>query len=223
MKSSIEETDKIPKSGYTFEVLHSFFFSRHLDDEEEITIVVHKHWLLGLKSLFWPTVLFAGVWSILVFSPSKTLAYGVSLAAVFVLIWWIRNFMDYYLDAWVITNKGIIDLEWHGWFHRSSARVLYSDLQGVSYEINGIVGTLFGYGHMDIEKISTGTTMGMDYVKNPRKVESIILENMEKYLHTKNLKDARTVQEILAEFVAGSLQKKSAQEQVKAVQLKKRK
>ena len=203
-------------------MLESFFFSRHLDDEEAITLVVHKHWLMGIKSLFWPTLVFVGVWSVLVFSPNKTMFYGVSLAAVFVLIWWIRNFMDYYLDAWVITDKGIVDLEWHGWFHRSSARVLYSDIQGVSYEVNGIVGTLFRYGHMDIEKISTGTTMGMDYIKNPRAVESTILLNMEKYLHSKNLKDASTVQEILAEFVAGSLQKKSAEEQAKAARPKKK-
>ncbi|MSR67727.1 hypothetical protein EXS65_02800 [Candidatus Peribacteria bacterium] len=160
-----------------------------------------------------PSIVFIAIWSILAFSPSKILFYGIALAALFVLIWWIRNFMDYYLDAWLITDKGIIDLEWHGWFHRTSSRVLFSDLQGVSYEINGVVGTLLGYGHMDIEKISTGTTMGMNYVKSPRMVESVILQNMEKYLHTKNLKDASTVQEILAEFVAGSLQKKSAQEQ----------
>ncbi len=198
-------------------MLQSFFFGKHLDDEEEIVLVVHKHWLVGLQNLFWPSVVFLGIWSVLAIAPNRYIAYGVSLAAVFVLIWWIRNFMDYYLDAWVITNKGIIDLEWHGWFHRSSARVLYSDLQGVSYEVNGILGTLFGYGHMDIEKISTGTTMGMDYIKKPRKVESIILEGMEKYMHTKNLKDSTVVQTLLAEFVAGSLQKKNAEEQVKKI------
>lgn len=194
-------------------MLESFFFSRHLDDDEKIAMVVHKHWLMGLRSLFWPSLIFLGIWSIVALSPKRSIFYGIALADVFVLIWWIRNFMDYYLDAWVITNRGIIDLEWHGWFHRSSTRVLYSDLQGVSYEINGIIGTIFRYGHMDIEKISTGTTMGMDYVKNPRAVESVILENMEAYMHTKNLKDATTVQEILAEFVAGSLQKKNAEEQ----------
>ncbi len=197
-------------------VLESFFFSRHLDDEEEISMVVHKHWLMGLRTLFWPSLIFLAIWSIVALSPSRPIFYGVALADTFVLIWWIRNFMDYYLDAWIITNRGIIDLEWHGWFHRTSTRVLFSDLQGVSYEINGIIGTMFGYGHMDIEKISTGTTIGMDYVRNPKAVECVILENMEAYMHTKNLKDATAVQEILAEFVAGTLQKQHAQSQVKA-------
>ncbi len=196
-------------------MLNNFFFSQHLDDEEVIVLVVHKHWLMGLRSLFWPTLIFLTVWSILLFSPNKYMLYGVSLTACFILIWWIRNFMDYFLDAWLITNKGIVDLEWHGWFHRSSARVLYSDLQGVSYEINGILGTIFRYGHMDVEKVSTGTTIGMDYVSQPRYVEAAILECMEKYMHKKNLKDAKTVQGILAEFVAGSLQKQSAEAMLK--------
>lgn len=201
-------------------MLNRFFFSRHLDDEEEIVLVVHKHWLTGLRVLFWPTLLFVGIWSILYFSPTKYMIYGVSVAASFAGIWWIRNFMDYYLDAWLITTKGIIDLQWHGWFHRSSSRVLYSDIQGVSYEVNGILGTLLGYGSMEVEKISTGTTIDMQYVKRPRRIEAVILECMETYLHKKNLKDAKTVQTILAEFVAGSMQKKEVDEKVKP--LKKR-
>jgi hypothetical protein len=196
-------------------VLTRFFFSRHLDDEEKIVRVVHKHWLTGFKVLFWPTLLFVGNWSILYFSPTTYMVYVVAAAGLFVLIWWIRNFMDYYLDAWLITTKGIIDLQWHGWFHRSSSRVLYSDIQGVSYEVSGILGTLLGYGSMEVEKISTGTTIDMQYVKKPRRIEAVILESMETYLHTKNLKDAKTVQTILAEFVASSMQKKETDGRVK--------
>jgi hypothetical protein len=137
-------------------VLRKFFFSRHLDDEEKIVLVVQKHWLLGVKALYAPTLVFIAVWSMLYFSRTDYVLYGVLLAALGVAIWWIRNFMDYYLDAWLITNKGIIDLEWHGWFHRTSSRVLYSDLEGVEYEVKGIFGTLLNYGEMTIEKISTG-------------------------------------------------------------------
>jgi hypothetical protein len=194
-------------------MLASFFFGKHLDDEEEIMLVVHKHWLMGTKQLFWPTVIFIAFWSLLAFSHQRSVVLGILAASLCIAIWWIRNFMDYFLDAWVITNKGIIDLEWHGWFHRSSSRVLFSDLQGVSYEVNGILGTVLGYGSMEIEKISTGTTIEMEYVPRPRHVESAILEGMEHYMHKKNLKDATTVKDILAEFVAGTMQKRSVEEE----------
>lgn len=197
-------------------VLNSFFFTQHLDDEEEIQMVVHKHWLLGIRSLWFPTLVFAAVWSLLYFAQTRYVVYGIGLASLGVALWWIRNFMDYYLDAWIITNKGVIDLEWHGWFHRTSARVLYSDIQGLEYEVNGILGTMMGYGELSLEKISTGSTISMPYVKRPRRVEALILQCMENYMHKKNLKDATTVQTILAEFVASTMQKKSAESQLQA-------
>ncbi len=196
-------------------MLTKFFFNRHLDEDEEVLIVVHKHWLIGIKYLWLSTTMFFLVSSVLFFVRTQYVVYGVALGAVGIGIWWIRNFMDYYLDAWIVTNTGVIDLEWHGWFHRTSSRVLYSDIQGIGYEMKGITGTIFGYGSMSLEKISTGSSITMQYVYKPRRVETIILSAMEAYMLQKNLKDAKTVQNILAEFVSSTLQKQNVQEQVK--------
>ncbi|MEQ1849110.1 MAG: hypothetical protein ABL890_00800 [Candidatus Peribacteraceae bacterium] len=189
-------------------MLDKTFFAGHLDDDEVIVIVVHKHWLMGLKVLWLPTLVFLLVGSIVYFVRAKAILYGIALAEAGVLLWWTRNFLDYFLDAWIVTNAGVVDLEWHGWFHRSATRVLYSDVQGVSYEVSGIMATVWNYGSMTLEKISTGTSLTMPYVKRPKRITAIILKCMETYVHSKNLKDATTVQKILAEFVAGTLQKK---------------
>ncbi len=192
-------------------VLHSHFFSRHLDDAEELVYVVHKHWFMGIKTLVLPTAIFIALWLLLYAIRDLYIFYGVAVLSCATALWWIRNFLDYYLDAWLITNKGVIDLAWHGWFNRTSSRVLYSDIQTVSYEIKGVWQTLFGVGNLSLEKISTGAVIAMDNVSNPRNVETIILESMETYVHAKNLKDAKTVQNILAEFVAGSLQTRESE------------
>jgi len=186
--------------------LNQRLFTRHLEDDETLHLVLHKHWILGIKFLFWPTVSFLACWVLLYQAPYKTVFYVISLWSVVSLVWWFRNFFDYYLDAWIITDIGIIDVEWHGWFHRQSSRVLYSDIQGVSYEIQGVSNTLLRYGTIGVEKISTGSVISMDNVPNPRRVEGMILKNMEAYLHTKNLKDSTHVQEILAGIVARELQ-----------------
>lgn len=192
-----------------YRAINDWFFKKHLDDDETIIIILHRHWRLGMRSLLVPSVLFVGVWVILYQVPGRNMFYGVAAAALAILIWWMRNFLDYFLDAWIVTNKGIIDLEWFGWFHRSSARVLYSDVEGVAYEVNGIMGTMFNYGTMKLEKISTGGAITMENVHRPKRAAAIIMDAMEKYMHAKNLKDAKTVQHILSEFVAGTLQKKS--------------
>ena len=183
-------------------VLHSFFFAKHLEDDETLIGVVHKHWLLGLKSLFWPTLLLAGSVVILSMHPSKGLLIAIAFWSVILLVWWLRNFFDYYLDAWLVTDQGIVDIAWHGWFHRQSTRIDYSAMEGVSYEVKGILGTFLKYGTVSIEKVGTGSVVSMDQVKNPRDIESAILLCQETCLRSKNMKDSSAVKDLLAEIVA---------------------
>lgn len=186
--------------------LNEWLFRRHLEEDEIITMYVHKHWMLGLKTLFWPSVSFLASWAFLSIAPFLTVLYMVALWSVFSLVWWIRNFLDYYLDAWLLTDHAIIDVKWQGWFHRTSTRILYSDVQGVSYEIKGVGGTFLRYGDISVEKVSTGGKVLLEKVPRPRRVEMEVLHNMETYMHSKNLKDAKRIQEVLAEVVSRELQ-----------------
>ena len=176
--------------------------------------IIHKHWLLGVKVLFWPTVSFVASWIMLYYVPFRMTFYLISICGMVSLVWLLRNFFDYYLDAWIVTDQGVLDLEWHGWFHRQVTRILYSDIQGVSYEVQGVMGTIMNFGFVSIEKISTNVLVEMESVKCPKAVSRMILKNMEKYLHSKNLKDARHVQELLAEVIANQVQLVDAEAQM---------
>lgn len=185
-----------------------FLFQKHLEEDEELVRVVHKHWFIGLKALFWPTVLFIIDIYCLAAYRVGAMTLIASIMGVTILVWWLRNFFDYFLDAWLLTDQGILDIAWFGWFHRQSTRVLYSDIQGVSYEINGVWGTLFNFGTISVEKISTGAVISLEYVKNPKQVEVLTLKHMEGYMHKKNLKDSKEVQKLLATLLAEQLNKK---------------
>ncbi len=187
-------------------MLDRVLFRGHLEDDENVSLIVHKHWLLGTKALFWPTTVVIASLVFFFLSHVRGVQLSLAIVAMISLVWLLRNFFDYFLDAWIITDHGIIDVSWHGWFHRESARVLYSDLQGVSYEIHGVFGTLMNFGTISVEKISTGSAISMEYVKNPRSVEGLVLRNMETYLHKKNLKDSKQVQEMLSTLIAERIQ-----------------
>lgn len=188
-------------------MLSPLLLKRHLEEDETLIGVVHQHWLFGVTALFWPTLLLAVTWSTpLLFPASELLLYGLLLTSVVLGVWWLRNFFDYFLDAWIITDQGIIDIAWHGWFHRESTRVVYSDLQGISYEIKGVMGTLLRFGTISIEKMSTGSHMSLPHVRRPRSVEALVLKCQEAYLHTKNMTDATQVQALLSSMVAQHMQ-----------------
>ena len=187
-------------------MLDRLLFQRHLEDDEELRLVVHKHWSLVASGLFWPTVALLLALTTLWQLPYRPVVFLTVLWAVLALVWWLRNFLDEMLDAWIITDRAIVDVEWFGWFHRKSTRILYSDIEGVSYEIQGILATILRYGTVSIERIATGAVVSLDAVPHPRHIEDVILRNMEEYLHSKNLKDATHVQEILSTLVAEQLQ-----------------
>ena len=183
-----------------------FLFHKHLEEEESVSKIVHQYWVIGARMLFWPVLFFIAGCVFLAAAPQRLTLIVVALWSIAMIVWGIRNFLDYYLDAWIVTDQGVIALEWLGFFHRQSSRILYSDIQGVSYEIHGIIGTLSRYGTLSIEKISTGATLSLAYVQHPRSIESLILKNMEEYLYKKNLKNAKHVQNLLSEFVAEKMQ-----------------
>lgn len=187
-------------------MLSAWLFKKHLEDDETLKRVVHKHWLLGIRALFWPTIWIVVTLFVLVLNHARGMITFVGLVDFVLLIWWLRNFFDYYLDAWLITDQGIIDIAWFGWFHRQSSRVLYSDLQGISYEIEGVWGTLLQYGTVSVEKVSTGAAISLESVRNPKGVEVLVLQSMETYLHSKNMKDSKQIQELLAGLIAQQIQ-----------------
>lgn len=187
-------------------MLDRLLFLRHLEEDEELQKVVHKHWIITLLAVLWPSASFLFAIITLALLPYRTVVLLTGCWASLSIIWWIRNFFNEYLDAWMITDTAIIDIEWFGWFHRKSTRILYSDIEGVSYEVQGIFATLFHYGTVSIERVATGAVITLDYVRCPRRIEGVILQNMEEYLHSKNLKDATHVQEILSQIVAEQIQ-----------------
>ncbi|HLC75813.1 MAG TPA: PH domain-containing protein [Candidatus Peribacterales bacterium] len=184
-------------------------FHRHLEDDEPMYLLVHKHWMLSFVELALPLLALLGSWVLLYMAPIKPVFVTIFLVDIVILFWGMRNFLDYYLDALLITDRAVIDIEWHGWFHRESTRIDYSSIEGVSYEVQGILGTILNYGTITIERIGNGSVVEIEKVKRPRDVESAILACQSECLRTKNLKDSAQVKDIIAEIVAERMQMKA--------------
>ena len=188
-------------------------FNKHLEDDESLYLLVHKHWILSIKQLLLPVLALVVTWTLLYFAPIKIVAFCVLAVDLAILVWLFRNYLDYYLDALLITDRAVIDVEWHGWFHRESTRIDYSSIEGVSYEIEGVLATILNYGTITIERIGSGAIVEIENVKKPRDVESAILACQAECLRTKNLKDSAAVKDIISEIVADRMQMRDMEEE----------
>lgn len=110
---------------------------------------------------------------------------------------------QWYLDAWIITNTGIIDQQWNSFFDKSSTRIDYSYIEGVTNEIKGFWGTILRYGQIQIEHMS-GQPVILRNVASPRKVEREIFKHQQNYLDKQNFEDHSKLRDLLTDLVRKS-------------------
>ncbi|MBU1992721.1 MAG: hypothetical protein ABH856_02540 [Patescibacteria group bacterium] len=185
-------------------VIQDFLFRKHLNDGETILSVAHKHLWVVLPTIF------------------KDLFFGVGIPmflfmlfpqiAFYMLIWvWggllvlSYHLYDWYFDAWLMTNQGVLDVEWKSFFNRTSARIEYHMVEGVSYEVTGFWQTVLNFGVVTLEKVGSGVLVQLVNVNNPKRVERELLGCQKKYLTQKAFREHGALKDLLTDMVMGHI------------------
>ena len=101
----------------------------------------------------------------------------VMFSVLYVYVQW----LDYYLDVMIITNKKIIDIDQKGFFNRNSIETSLVKVQDVKWEIHSMLGTFLKFGSIMIQTAGeTSEGFGMDYISHPEETAHIIRNIQEK-------------------------------------------
>lgn len=181
--------------------ISNLLFKSHLEKGEEIRYIAHRHIFTEYKNLF-KTIFLGGFLPLIFFIlfPPLKIAWGIWL--LFGIFKFIYNLANWYFDAWLITNLSILDIEWNGFFNRTSTRVEYTALKGVSYEIKGFWNTILRYGNVNLELATLNSVVTLKNAASPRKVERFILDTQSEFMNNKDLEDQETLKELLIGIVA---------------------
>ena len=93
-----------------------------------------------------------------------------------ILLFYLSEFTDYYLDIDIITNDRIIDINQKGLFGRSVSELDLTRIQDVKSVIKGIIPTILSYGTVTVETAATEENFVFDQVPNPHFVRQRIIE-----------------------------------------------
>lgn len=183
-------------------MLQNFLFRKHLEQGEEILYAVHKHWVAILKPLL--LTAFFGVivpWSLYAIGFNSTLFFWIattwSVIATFIFMY---DYFDWYADAFLITNMGVLSVEWNGFFHNASTRIGYETIEGLTYEIKGFWATIFRYGSITLNIVS-GNNLILDQAKAPKQAELMLARYQEEVLAARNIQDASGLKALLTDLV----------------------
>ena len=180
--------DGIPVQGG----LLSAFVSRpsgiHLraqETDEEIALLLRKHWITNLSWLFLSLVLLLSPLTLKFFPILEFLPSRFQLMAL--IAWYLltcgfifENFLSWYFNVYIVTTRRVIDLDFYHLVYYNQAQADLAQITDMNLTIAGTIGVVFNFGNLVIETAAEAPNLEFEAVPNPRKVMKIIDELRQK-------------------------------------------
>jgi len=154
---------------------------------ENIILVLRRHWITFVFS-FLPFIAGAIALVIIHFVATEwfrdwgmednmaVLWFVESLVAMFLWLGAFINWIDYYFDAWIVTDQRIIDIEQLGLFRRNVSELDLRKIQDLTTEIHGILPTFLNYGYLYIQTAGQKERFIFKDIPDPMTVRELIVE-----------------------------------------------
>jgi hypothetical protein len=164
--------------------------SKHIGikSDEEIIFFMRRHWFVILPILvgFVITLMlpFAVYEGLLFLQPNfLTIETNFILfilgASIFFLYSWLfifQQFVDWYLDIWIVTNQRIINIEQRGLFGRVMSELMLYNVQDVTSEVNGFIRSMLDYGTVHIQTSAEKVRFQFEDIEHPSFLAKRVLE-----------------------------------------------
>jgi len=158
---------------------------------EKVQIFLRRHWLTPLEIIL-HTVLLLGIPLIGIWYFNELLSTWLAkpIAGPFIMLGlslyffatWLFAFMeyvDYYLDVWIVTNERIINIEQKGLFTRVASELHITAVEDTTSEVKGIVATFLDFGNVHIQTAGERTRFIFKSVPHPEKVKEHVVALIE--------------------------------------------
>lgn len=151
-------------------------FSKILKDDEELVRLVRRHPLTFFGSILISLFFLLLPFFLMVLLLSwKTLGLILFLFFLLVGIILVSRFLTIrYYNCLMITSQRVILFRQKGLFDRQVSEIEYQKIQDVSYHFKGLWQTLWHYGSLKIQVLSSETVIKAEKIPQPEKVQDLI-------------------------------------------------
>jgi len=160
-------------------------------DNEQVVLFLRRHWFIFFMRLLLVIIAIIGLVLIYVFfnifggdfsqsSYYNLLLFAESLGTLFIWNLFFILWIDFYLDAWIVTNERIINISQKGFFNRDISELKLTKIQDVTSEIVGVIPTVLGYGNIYVQTAAEVERFSFYQIPNPNEVKNTIVQLQEK-------------------------------------------
>lgn len=186
-------------------------FEHYLDKNEQLYHTIHRHWVTVHGQMIRIALFGYAVPLFIIFFITGTgspLALALYVWLLITLLYTLYAFLDWYLDAWLVTDVSLINTRWDGFFKRSSSRVDYESIESVDIERKGIKQSILNYGKICLIR-SSNIHVIMDHVHSPEMASSWISRARNQATASKSNQDAEAIKGLLADIIEERIKVKS--------------
>jgi uncharacterized membrane protein YdbT with pleckstrin-like domain len=101
---------------------------------------------------------------------------GASMFFLYAWLFLFMNFLDWFLDIWIVTDHRIVNIEQSGLFGRTMSELMLYNVQDVTSEVKGFLHTVFNYGIIEIQTAGEKDRFIFENVPHPDHLAKRILE-----------------------------------------------
>lgn len=160
----------------------------HLQPNENILLVLHRHWIAIVSKLAMLILLiilpFLGV-SVLT-QTNLDIENALPFIKFFLLTYFMLMMLgafilwtDYYFDVWIVTNQRVVDIEQRTIFNREVSEFMLYNVQDVTVEIPSMLATFLKYGNIKIQTAG-GKIFEISDIPNVYEAKNTIVDNLPK-------------------------------------------
>lgn len=158
-----------------------------IEKDEKVMAVIRKHFaaialhiFLSIIYFFIPIVALFLISNFLISGLSELPYFPLIILGVtiYYLVWWLlffKHIIDWYLDAWIITDQRLLDVEQKGFFQHTVSELRLDKIQDVTVEIKGFIPSIFHFGNIHAQTAAAVQRFTLEDIPEPEKVRNLIL------------------------------------------------
>lgn len=167
------------------------------DDDETIIYVFRRSfitnfdWMLVAVFLLFTPAIVGAIIEYGVQDPSKIvtpeLAFVLSsFLYLFTFLYAFLNFVNWFFNIYIITNKRIFDLDFVGFLYKNTSEAPLTSIEDVTSTVSGTLRFLFNYGSVYVQTAAERREFEFHDVSDPAKVRDLISDIVSNLRDVKN-------------------------------------
>ena len=143
------------------------------DKDEEVILLLRRHWVTNVPWILVGSLMLLAPFLLAFFLPLLTIQLSLAMIVIGVVFWYLFsfgylfvNFLIWYFNAHLVSNKRILDIDFHGLTYKEVSFAYLDKIQDINLRVGGFIRHIFDYGDVFIQ--TAGTEPNFDFNDIPK-------------------------------------------------------